>query len=163
MSIKSFMLSNHFILCHPFLLLPAAFPRIRVFSIESDLHIRWLKFWASASAYALPVNIEGWFPLVLTGLIYLLGKGLWRIFSNTTVQKHHFFSAQPSLWSNSHTHTWLHLFLKSSASIRSILFLSFIVPIFAWNFEDVTESLCLSPPNSPLLDLLFWEINVLIV
>ena len=46
MSIKSFMLSNHLILCHPFLLLPAAFPRIRVFSIESDLHIRWLKFWS---------------------------------------------------------------------------------------------------------------------
>ena len=54
----------------------------------------------------LPMNIQNWFPLGLTGLISLLLKGLSRVFSNTTVQKHQFFGAQLSLWSNSHIHTW---------------------------------------------------------
>ena len=62
---------------------------------------------ASASASVLPVNIQGWFPSGLTGLIFLQSKGLSRVFSNTTVWKHQFFGAQPSLWSNSHMHTWL--------------------------------------------------------
>ena len=55
----------------------------------------------------LPKNIQGWFPLELTGLISLLSKGPSRVFSNTTVLKHHILSAQPSLWSNSHICTWL--------------------------------------------------------
>ena len=54
-----------------------------------------------ASASVLPVNIQGWFPLGLTGLISLLSKGFSRAFSNTTIWKHHFFGAQPYLWSNS--------------------------------------------------------------
>ena len=58
-------------------------------------------------ASVLPMNIHGWFPLGLTDLISLLSKGLSRVFSSTTIQKFQFFSAQPSLWSNSHTHTWL--------------------------------------------------------
>ena len=61
----------------------------------------------SASASVLPMNIQNWFPLGWTGWISLLSKGLSRVFSNTTVQKHRFFSVQPSLWSNSHIHTWL--------------------------------------------------------
>ena len=62
----------------------------------------------SASASVLPVNIQGCFPLRLTGgLISLLSKGLLRIFSSTTVGKHQFFSASPSLWSNFHICTWL--------------------------------------------------------
>ena len=60
---------------------------------------------ASASAWVLPMNIQDWFPSGLTGLISLLSKGLSRVFSNTTVQKHQFFGI--SLWSNSHIHTWL--------------------------------------------------------
>ena len=60
-----------------------------------------------ASASVLPVNIQGWFPLRWTGLIPLQSRGLSRVFSNTTVWKHWFFSAQPSLWSNSHIWTWL--------------------------------------------------------
>ena len=59
----------------------------------------------SASASVLPMNIQGWFPLGLTGLISLQSKGLSRVFSNTTVRKHQLFRAQPSLWSNSHIHT----------------------------------------------------------
>ena len=58
----------------------------------------------SASASVLPMNIQDWFPLWLTGLISLQSKGLSRAFSSTTVQKHQFFGTQPSLWSNSHTY-----------------------------------------------------------
>ena len=61
----------------------------------------------SASASVLPINIQGWFSLGLTGLIFLLSKGLSRVFSSTSVWKHQFFSAQLSLQSNSHIHTWL--------------------------------------------------------
>ena len=62
---------------------------------------------ASASASVLPVNIQNWFPLGWTGWISLQSKGLSGVISNTTVQKHQFFGAQSSLWSNSHIHTWL--------------------------------------------------------
>ena len=60
-----------------------------------------------ASALVLPVNIQDWFPLGLTGLISLQSKGLSRVFSSTTILKHQFFNVQPYLWSNSHIHTWL--------------------------------------------------------
>ena len=60
---------------------------------------------ASASATVLPMNIQDWFPLGLTGLIFQ-SKELSRVFSNTTVQKYQFFGAQVSLWSNSHIHIW---------------------------------------------------------
>ena len=61
---------------------------------------------ASASASILPVNIECWFPLGLSGLISLLSKRLSRVISST-IRKHQFFGVQPSLWSNCHIHTWL--------------------------------------------------------
>ena len=61
----------------------------------------------SASASVLPMNIQDWCPLGLTGLISLQSKGCSRVFSNTTVQKHQFLSAQLTLWFNSHIHTWL--------------------------------------------------------
>ena len=60
-----------------------------------------------ASASVLPMNIQDWFSLGWIGLVSLQSKGLSRVFSNTTVQKHQFFSAQLSLWSTSHIHTWL--------------------------------------------------------
>ena len=62
---------------------------------------------ASAWASVLPMNIQDWFPLWLTGLIFLWSKGLSRAIFNATVQKHQIFNGQPSLWSNSHIHTWL--------------------------------------------------------
>ena len=107
MSIESVMPSSHLILCHPLLLQPSIFPSIRVFSNESVLRIRWPNIGASASASVLPVNIQDWFSLPLTGLMSLQSKGLSRVFSNTTVQKHQFFSSQIPSWSNSHIHTWL--------------------------------------------------------
>ena len=61
----------------------------------------------AASASVLPMNIQHWFPLGLTGLISLQFRGFSRVFSNTTVQKHPFFGARLSLWSNSYIHTWL--------------------------------------------------------
>ena len=61
----------------------------------------------STLASVFPMNIQDWFSLGLTGLISLQSKGLSKVFSNTTVQKHQFFSAQPSLWFNSHIHAWL--------------------------------------------------------
>ena len=60
-----------------------------------------------ASASVLPMDIQGWFPLPLTGFLSLLFKGLSRVFSRITVRKHQFFSAKSSLWSNSHIHAWL--------------------------------------------------------
>ena len=81
MSIESVMPSNHLILCHTLLLLPSVFPSIRVLSNELALHIGSQNIGASASASILPVNIQGWFPLGLTGLISLLSKGLSRVFS----------------------------------------------------------------------------------
>ena len=62
---------------------------------------------ASTSASVLPMNIQGWFPLGLTGLISLQSKGLSGVFSSTTVWKHQFFGTQLSLWSNSHIRSWL--------------------------------------------------------
>ena len=61
----------------------------------------------SASVSILPMSIQNWFPLGLTGWISLQSKGLSRVFSNTTVQKHQFFGTQTSLWSSSHISTWL--------------------------------------------------------
>ena len=89
MSIESVMPSTHLILCHPLLLLPSIFPSIRVFSNESVLCIRWPKYWSFSFSIILPTNIQNWFLLRWTGLISLLFKGLSRVFSNTTVQKHH--------------------------------------------------------------------------
>ena len=85
----------------PPLLPPSIFPSIRVFSNESVLHIRWPKYWSLVLVSVLPMNIQDWFPLGWTGLTFSQSKELSRVFSNTTVQKHQFFGAQLSLWSNS--------------------------------------------------------------
>ena len=74
----------------------------------------------SASASVLPMNIQDWFPLGWTGWISLQSKGLSRVFSNTTVQKHQFFGTQPSLWSSSNIHTTLHHTGKTIALTRQI-------------------------------------------
>ena len=93
MSIESVIPSNHLILCHP-LLLPSIFPNIRGFSNELVLSIRWLKYWSFSFSISPSNDMQGWFPLGLTDLISLQSKGLSRVFSNTTVQKHQFFSAE---------------------------------------------------------------------
>ena len=107
MSIESVMPSNHLILCHPLLLLPSIFPRIKVFPISQSFTSGGQSIRVSALASVLPMNIQDWFPLGMTGWISLQSKGLSRVFSNTTAQKYQFFCAQLYLWSNSHIHTWL--------------------------------------------------------
>ena len=94
-------------LLSPLLFLPSIFPSIRVFSYELALPIKWPSIGASASVSVPLMNIQDWFFLGWTGLISLQFKGLSRVFSSITVQKHQFFGAQSSLWSNSHIHTWL--------------------------------------------------------
>ena len=107
MSIESVMPSNHFILCHPLLLLPSIFPSIRDFPMSQFFTSGGQSIRVSASASVLPMNIQDWFPLGWTVWISLKSKGLSRVFSNTTVQKHQFIHSQLSLQSNSHIHTWL--------------------------------------------------------
>ena len=96
MCIELVMPSCHLILCCPLLFLPSIFPSIRVFSNESALRIRWPSIGASASASVLPMNTQDWSPSEWNGWTSLQSKGLARVFSNTTVQKHQFFSAQLS-------------------------------------------------------------------
>ena len=85
MSTELMMPSNHLILCCPLLLLPSILPRIRVFSSESVLQIKWSKYEVSASASVLPMNIQDRFLLGLTALITLLSEGISRVFSYNTV------------------------------------------------------------------------------
>ena len=99
-SIESVMPSNHLIFCHPFLFLLSVFPSIRVFSNESVLHIRWPKYWSFSFSISPSNEHSGLISLSINWLDLLLG--LSRVFSNTTVQKHQFFSAQLSSQSNSH-------------------------------------------------------------
>ena len=106
MSIESVMPSSHLILGHPLLFLPRNPPSIRVFSNESTLPWGGQSTGVSALASVLPMNIQDWSPSEWTGWISLQSKGLSRVFSNTTVQKHQFFIPQPSSQSNSHIHTW---------------------------------------------------------
>ena len=90
----------------PFSSCPQSFPASQSFLV-SQFFSSGGNIWASTSASILPMNMHDWLPLGLTGLISLQSKGLSRVFSNTTVQKHTFSGAQPSLWSNSHIHTGL--------------------------------------------------------
>ena len=101
-SIESLMPSSHLILYRPLLLLPPIPPSIRVFSNESTLRMRWPKYWSFSFSISPTQDL---FPFEWTGWVSLQSKGLSRVFSNTTVQKHQFFSPQPSSQSNSHMTT----------------------------------------------------------
>ena len=90
--------------CCPLLLLLSIFLTSKSILISKLFASGSQSIGASASASVLHMTIQSWFPL---GLIFSQSKGLSRVFSSTTVQKHQFFGAQPSLWSNSHIHTWL--------------------------------------------------------
>ena len=99
MSIESVMPSNHLIFCHPLLLLPSIFPSIRVFSNESVLCIMWPKYWSFSFSISPPNEYSGLisFRMDWLDIMALQSKGLSRVFSHTTVQKHQFFGAQLSL------------------------------------------------------------------
>ena len=100
-------------LCHSLLLLPSVFPRIRVFSNESTLRITGQSIGASTSLSVLPMNIQDWFPLGLTGLISLLSKGLSKVFS----EKHHNSKAS-ILWCSAFFMVQLsHLYITTGKTI----------------------------------------------
>ena len=103
-SFESVMLSDHLIYCCPLFLLPSIFPS-GSFPTSQLFTSSGPRVGASASASVLPMNIQGWFPLGLTDFISFQFKGLSRVSSITTVQKHQFFGAQLSSQSNSHIHT----------------------------------------------------------
>ena len=107
MSIESVMPSSHLILCRPLRLLPPIPPSIRVFSNEPTLHMRWPKYWSFSFSISPSNKHPGLISFRWTDWISLQSKRLSRVFSNTTVQKHQFFSAQLSSQSNSHIHIWL--------------------------------------------------------
>ena len=90
----------------PFSSCPQSFPASGFFPVSQLLASGGQSTGVSASASVFPLNIQDWFPLGLTGLIFLQSRELPRVFSDTTVWKHQFFGAEPSLWSNSHIHTW---------------------------------------------------------
>ena len=94
MSIESVVPSSHLILCRPLLLLPPIPPRIRVFSNESTLRMRWPKYWSFTFSISPSKEHPGLVSFRIDWLDLLQSKGLSRVFSNTTVQKHQFFSAQ---------------------------------------------------------------------
>ena len=104
-SIELVMPSNHLILCHPLLLLPSFFPSIRVFSNESVLCIRRRKYWSFSFSISPSNEYSGLLSFRMDWLDLLAVQETLRVFSNTTVQKHQFFSAQSSLWSNFHIHS----------------------------------------------------------
>ena len=106
-SIEFVMPSNHLVFCHPLLLLPSIFPGIRVFSNESALRIRRPKYWSFSFSISPSNEYSELISFRMDWLDLLAVQGtLSRVFSNTRAQKHQFFGAQLSLWSNSHIHTW---------------------------------------------------------
>ena len=104
-SIELMMPSNHLIICHPLSSCLQSFPASESFPVSQLFASGGQSIGASVSTSVLPMNIQGWFPLGWTGWISLQSKGLSRVFSSTTIRKHQFFSAQPSLWSNCHITT----------------------------------------------------------
>ena len=124
MSIESMMPSNHIILCRPLLPLPSIFHSIRVFSNESVLGIRWPKYWSFSFNISASNEYSGLISLRIDGLISLQSKGLSRVFSNTTVEKHQFFGSQlyspilTSIWDSweNHSFDYTDLFQQSDVS-----------------------------------------------
>ena len=104
-SIESVMPSNHLILCCPLLFLPSIFPSIRVFSNESALCIRWLKYWSFSFNISPSNEHPGLISIRMDWLDLLAVQGTLKSFLNTTVQTHQFFGAHLSLQSNSHMQT----------------------------------------------------------
>ena len=119
----------------PFSSCPQLFPASQCFLV-SQFFSSGGNIWASTSASILPMNMQDWLPLGLTGLISLQSKGLSTVFSSTTVQKHTFFGAQPSLWSNSHIHTWLlekTIALTTETFVGKVMSLWFSIFCLGWS------------------------------
>ena len=141
-------------LCHCLFLLPSIFPASGYF-LKSQLFASGSpSIIASASASVLPMNIQGEFPLGLTGLIFLQSKRLWGVFSSATLQEHQFFGPQPSLWSNSHICTWLleKLWQTFVGKVMSLLFNMLSTFVIAFLFkQQVSLILWLQSPSAVIL------------
>ena len=140
-SIKSVMLSSHLSICHP-LLLPSIFPRSGSFPMREFFTSGGQSIGVPASASVLPMNTQDWSPLGWTGWISLLSKGLSRVFSNTTVQKHQFFN----------TGFWQMLFLY--LSYDHMIFFPFLICWYDSESHSVVSNslwphVLYSPWNSP--------------
>jgi len=105
MSIELVMPSHHLILPCPFLFLPSIFPSIRIFSSESVLHIRWPNYWSFSFSISPPNEYSGLISFRIDWFDLLVVQGTFKSLLQHTVQKHQFFGAQFSSWSNSHIHT----------------------------------------------------------
>ena len=145
------MPSSNLILCRPLILLPSIFPSIRVFNNESVLCIKWPKYWSFSFSISLLMNIQDWFPLGWTGWISLQSKGLSRVFSNTTVQKHQFFSAHLSLWSKDHMVSlyvrekhfyWNIVALQCCVSFNWSTFCSLVFVLLLVSFSQFNANIC---------------------
>ena len=107
MSTKTVMPSSHLILCRTLLLLATILPASASFPMSQLFAWGGQSIRVSAVASILPMNTQDWSPIEWTSWVFLQSKGLSRVFSNTTVQKHQFFGTQPSSQFSSHIHTWL--------------------------------------------------------
>ena len=127
MSIELVMPSNHLILCRCLLLPPSIFPSIRVFSNESALHIKWSKYWSFSFSISPSNDYSGFISFRIDWFDLLAIQGLSRVFSNTTVQKHQFFSPQLSLQSSSHIHSPLNC--KGGYNMRKVPHITIVVQL----------------------------------
>ena len=128
MSIELVMPLNHLVLCPPLLFLPSIFPASGSFPMIWPFASGGQNIGASASASVLPMNIQGWFSLGLTDFLAI--QGTLKSLLQTTFWKHQFFGAQPSLWFNSHIHTWL---------LEKIYI--YFLTLTLWNFVSKVTSL----------------------
>ena len=145
--------------CHPnssssiphFSSCPQSFPASGSFPVSQLFTSGSQNFGASASASVLPMNIQGWFPLGLTGLISLFSKetNLSRVFCSTSIWKHQVYSAQSSLWLNSHIHIWL---LEKTIALTTQIF---VVKVMSLIFNTLSRFLIAFLPRSKHL-LILW-------
>ena len=122
----------------PFSSCSRSFPASSSFPISQFFTSVGYSIEALASASVLPMSIQGWFPLDLTGLISLLSEELWRVFSSTTIQKHQSFCPQPSLWFSFHICTWCEKSYWRNHSFDCMNFLA------KWYLSFLTDCLDLS-------------------
>ena len=146
MSFELVMPFNHLILWSPFPLCPQSFPASRSFPMSQLFTSDGQNIGASASASVLPMNIQDWFPLGLSGLISFLSRGLSRVFTSITIRRHQFFSTQPSLWSNSNIHAWL---LKKKTIALTIW--TFVSKVMSLLFNTLSRFVIAFLPKSKCL------------
>ena len=141
------MLSNHLILCHSFFLLPSIFPRIRVFSNESALRIRWPKDWSSASV--LPMSIQHWFPFRIDCFDLLAVQGTLK-----SLLQHHNSKAS-ILWHSAFFMVQLSHPHMTTGKIRALTIQKFVSKVMSLLFKMLSRFVIAFPPRSKHL-LISW-------